>query len=237
MHSSTLFVAKAFAVSAILVFTFDASSECRPNSANAEHGCGENYDPNYKNRKNPSAGGSTDSAAAASAMQSIGTYLQQQDDQSKEQERQQRLEEERIYEEQQRNQKVQMQQNYQALDSFESSMDGDWESRAAAADKPAKGTSKGKEPAQTSATGDCNCRQVAGICTATIAVVKTTKTGADFNVKSSVPRCSRVNYYIDSTPHITVLNNSNTAMEHAAGLTQITNKTFEVESCQVCASK
>jgi len=178
-----------------------------------------------------------EAAAAASALQSIGNYLQDQSDRKDEQERQQRLEQERIDAEDQQRRAAQGQQNYRALESFESSMAGsDWESRAAAASSDS-GSSKGKAPAQTSSTGDCNCKETAGICTATVVVVKKRTTGADFKVTSSAPRCSRVNYYIDSTPRLTVLNNTNTAMEHAAGLTQITNKTFEVESCRVCASK
>ncbi|SDR38873.1 hypothetical protein SAMN04490186_5914 [Pseudomonas grimontii] len=238
MHTLTALWTRAAAISVILIWAVDAVAECRPGSVNAEHSCGkDNYDPNYKNRKKPAASGRTDAGAAADTIQSIGTYLQQQDDQSQNLEHQQRIEQDRIYEEQQRNQKAQFQQNYQELDTFESSMDGDgWESRAAAA-SPSKGPSKGKVPAQTSSTGDCNCREVAGVCTATVVVVKKNKTGADFKVTSSVPRCSRVNYYIDSTPRLTVLINTNTAMEHAAGLTEISNKTFEVESCQVCASK
>lgn len=127
--------------------------------------------------------------------------------------------------------------NFQTMDSFESSMENDdWQSRAKTVSSN-KGTAASKTPAQTSSSGECNCREEAGICNATVVVVKKRPTGADFKVTSSAPRCSKVSYYIDSTPRLTVLNNTNSAMEHAAGLTQITNKTFEVESCKVCASK
>lgn len=215
-----------------------ADMDCtNPVTRGGKHYC--DPDPNqtdYKNRKN-SGTNQTGTEAATDAIQSLGNYLQDRSDRDDEQARQQKLEQERVESESQQRQATQFQQNYQALDSFESSMEGDsWESRAAAASQ-SNGSAKGKIPAQTSSTGECNCREVAGICTATVVVVKKNKTGADFKVTSSVPRCSRVNYYIDNTPRLTVLNNTNTAMEHAAGLTEITNKTFQVESCQVCASK
>jgi len=179
-------------------------------------------------------------AAAASALEAIGTFLDSQDERASEQARQaelQRINRDRADAEREHQQRSQAQRNYQSLDSFEASMENDdWQSRATAASSQ-KGASANKQPAQTSSTGDCNCREEAGICNATVVVVKKRPTGADFKVTSSAPRCSKVSYYIDSTPRLTVLNNTNSAMEHAAGLTQITNKTFEVESCKVCASK
>jgi hypothetical protein len=179
-------------------------------------------------------------AAAASALEAIGTFLDKQGERENEQARQAeqlRSDQDRAEAERQRQQNSQTQRNYQSLDSFEASMgNDDWQSRATAASST-KGSSTSKKPAQTSSTGDCNCREEAGICKATVVVVKKRPTGADFRVTSSAPRCSKVSYYIDSTPMLTVLNNTNSAMEHAAGLTEITNKTFEVESCKVCASK
>lgn len=246
MHKSIAFFARAAAISTLLIFAVDANAGCGPGVVISE-AC-ENVDnhpstvhpkPSASGRAGSGYGSSSgaEAAAAASALQSIGNYLQDQSDQKDEQERQQRLEQDRVDAEDQQRQEAQGQQSYRALESFESSMTGsDWESRAAAASS-GSGSSKGKAPAQTSSTGDCNCKETAGICTATVLVVKKSSTGADFRVTSSAPRCSRVNYYIDNTPRLTVLNNTNTAMEHAAGLTQITNKTFEVESCHVCASK
>lgn len=241
MHAMTAINVSAIVVMVILTAGFSAMG-ADMDCVNLVTRGGKHYcDPDssqidYKNRKNTSAE-QTNTEAAAGAIQSLGNYLQNKSDQDDGQARQRRLEQERIELESQQRQTTEFQQNYQALDSFEASMEGnDWESRAAAVSTGTR-SSKGKTPAQTSSTGECNCKEVAGICTATVVVVKKRKTGADFKVTSSAPRCSRVNYYIDNTPRLTVLNNTNTAMEHAPGLIEITNKSFEVESCQVCSSK
>ncbi len=113
----------------------------------------------------------------------------------------------------------------QDLESSMAAMEGsDWRSRAEGGkDNPAKRAL------------DCNCRRVVDSCTASIQLVAKQKTGVDYRVTSSEPSCSKVSYYIDNTPYITVLNNRNAALEHSAGLGSITAKSFEVERCDVCA--
>ena len=127
------------------------------------------------------------------------------------------------------------QNDLQTIDSLDASMsdmqDSDWRSRAQADAKPVKGNDK--KPAAV----ECNCRQAVGSCTATIALLKQQKTGVDYRVSSSEQQCSKVSYYIDNTPYITVLNNRNSTTEHSAALTNISAKSFQVERCDVCAQQ
>lgn len=128
------------------------------------------------------------------------------------------------------------QNDLQTIDSLDDSMaamqDSDWRSRAQG-DKPAKGSSDDKKTAAV----DCNCRKAVGSCTATITLLKQQKTGVDYRVSSDEQQCSKVSYYIDNTPYITVLNNRSSTTEHSAGLTNISAKSFAVERCDVCAQQ
>ncbi|PTQ67504.1 hypothetical protein [Pseudomonas sp. GV071] len=107
--------------------------------------------------------------------------------------------------------------------------DSDWRSRVQDDSKPAKAGD-----AKKTAAVDCNCHKRVGSCTATIALLKQQKTGVDYRVSSTEQQCSKVSYYIDNTPYITVLNNRNSTTEHSAGLTNVSAKSFEVERCDVC---
>lgn len=239
MHPNAPIFIMAAVFSALLSLSFGANATCY--TANNDcSGANSKYRYDGESASVPSisnqASDQAKVAAAASALEAIGAFLDKQDEQARQAE-QQRIDQELANSEREQRQSSQAQRNYQSLDSFEASMgNDDWQSRASDTSSK-KGSSVAKKPAQTSSTGDCNCREEAGICTATVVVVKKRTTGADFKVTSSAPRCSKVSYYIDNTPMLTVLNNTNSAMEHAAGLTEITNKTFEVESCKVCASK
>ncbi|GLO15547.1 hypothetical protein PPUJ20028_41320 [Pseudomonas putida] len=84
-------------------------------------------------------------------------------------------------------------------------------------------------------TPGCDCREVTGACMAKIALKHVSNTGADYEVRSNESRCSKVSYYIDSTPYISIISNGNAVVEHSASQKKLTLKNFSVEKCEVCS--
>lgn len=85
-------------------------------------------------------------------------------------------------------------------------------------------------------SGDCDCSQVVGSCVADVKILEKYKTGVDFKVSSSSDRCSKVSYYIDSTPYVSVLVSKNYSLEHSASIKDVTQKSFRIERCELCKS-
>jgi len=85
---------------------------------------------------------------------------------------------------------------------------------------------------------NCDCSQIVGSCAASISVKPTESTkgsyGAELTITSSSPICSKVDYFIDSTPYFTVLSQGNTASDSTYGLKPIFRENVKIESCKVC---
>lgn len=82
---------------------------------------------------------------------------------------------------------------------------------------------------------DCNFDKPVGSCTGTIQVVKTYGSkpsyGAELIVSSSVPACSKVEYYIESTPHQTIFKNSSSEPESVHGTKPFSKDDISVQKC------
>lgn len=56
---------------------------------------------------------------------------------------------------------------------------------------------------------NCDCQQIVGACSASIRVVPTDAKkgshGADLQITSTAPICSKVDYFVDGTPYVTIL--------------------------------
>ncbi|MFK3779127.1 hypothetical protein [Agrobacterium sp. NPDC089420] len=101
----------------------------------------------------------------------------------------------------------------------------------------AKGVGK-REPApadKKQAVTGCDFQKRAGSCTGTIRLKSTSGSkpsyAARFRVSSSAPVCSKVEYYIDNTPHQTILQMTNSADESTFGTKPISRDNFEVKNC------
>lgn len=87
----------------------------------------------------------------------------------------------------------------------------------------------------------CDCSRVESSCTAQVAVknITGTKGGSNFSAEvhlySSEPRCSKISFFIDNTPYISILNNSNTAVENTYGTSQIDERSVSIDYCRVCS--
>lgn len=86
----------------------------------------------------------------------------------------------------------------------------------------------------------CDCQKIVGQCSGAIDFIKSYGTkpsfGAEIVVHSSERVCSKVEYYVDGTPHQTLLVNRNQEPESLFGTSPITQKSVTYRSCQICAS-
>lgn len=86
----------------------------------------------------------------------------------------------------------------------------------------------------------CDCTQIVGTCSATFKLSNVKddpqrlNSSADVLFTSSAPRCSKIGFYVENTPHITVLKNSNRADDRIFGTSRITEQTVSIESCKIC---
>lgn len=87
----------------------------------------------------------------------------------------------------------------------------------------------------------CDCSKVERSCTAQIAVKNITGTtggsnfSAEVHLASSEPRCSKISFFIDNTPYLSILNNSNTAIENTFGTSPIDERSVSIDYCRVCS--
>ncbi len=85
----------------------------------------------------------------------------------------------------------------------------------------------------------CDCQIIVGRCDGAIAFISSYGSkpsyGAEIVVHSSERTCSKVEYYLDNTPHQTVLVNTNKVPESLFGTSPITEKSVTFRSCSICA--
>ncbi|VVE89408.1 hypothetical protein PBR20603_03377 [Pandoraea bronchicola] len=85
---------------------------------------------------------------------------------------------------------------------------------------------------------NCDCQQYTAACEASINVVPTTSTkgsyGADLQIRSTAPQCSKVDYYVDRTPYFTILSQSHQGEDRVFGQKPITRADISSISCHVC---
>lgn len=86
----------------------------------------------------------------------------------------------------------------------------------------------------------CDCQQIVGHCTGAIEFIKgygsRSSYGAEIVVHSSEKNCSKVEYYVDSTPYQTLLVNKQNEPETLFGTSKISEKSVVYRSCSICAS-
>lgn len=84
---------------------------------------------------------------------------------------------------------------------------------------------------------DCNFDKPVGSCSGSITVTKIYGSkpsyGAEIVVSSSAPQCSKVEYYVDSTPYQTVFKNSSSEGESLHGTKPFSKGDISVEKCTV----
>lgn len=82
---------------------------------------------------------------------------------------------------------------------------------------------------------ECNFSKQIGTCTGAISILRTQGAkpsfSAEIRVSSSASYCSKVEYYLDSTPHQTVLKNTSSDMESVFGTNPISSKNLSVSRC------
>lgn len=87
---------------------------------------------------------------------------------------------------------------------------------------------------------ECDCQKVVSSCMGAIEFVKgygsAPSFGAEFIVHSSERRCSKVEYFIDNTPHQTILVNRRQEAESTFGTKPIAAQNITYKSCSVCAA-
>lgn len=87
---------------------------------------------------------------------------------------------------------------------------------------------------------DCDCRKTIGQCSATFTVSNVTESvagksyAADVNLTSSQPKCSKISFYVDNTPYISVLNTTNVSVENVFGTAPIGLNNVSIDYCRVC---
>lgn len=84
----------------------------------------------------------------------------------------------------------------------------------------------------------CDCQQVVGQCVGAVEFVKgfgsTPSFGAEIIIHSSEKRCSKVEYFLDSTPHQTVLVNRQKESESLFGTSPISAANVKYSACRIC---
>lgn len=87
---------------------------------------------------------------------------------------------------------------------------------------------------------ECNFDKQVGSCSGSVEILSTGGSKpsytAEVRVTSSAPTCSKVEYYLDSTPNVTVLKSSNSDQESLFGTKPISRKNIRVKNCTAFAS-
>ncbi|WP_293796014.1 hypothetical protein [uncultured Bosea sp.] len=87
---------------------------------------------------------------------------------------------------------------------------------------------------------DCDFDTPKGSCTGTVKIVRSSGSApsyaAELLVTSSAPRCSRVDYYVNSTPYQTVLANKRSDHESVFGTSPVSAKDIAISKCTSFAS-
>ncbi|MBP2235250.1 hypothetical protein J2Z31_001742 [Sinorhizobium kostiense] len=93
----------------------------------------------------------------------------------------------------------------------------------------------GLSPGSESSATECDFQKRTGSCKGTIRIQSTTggkgSYSAELLVSSSAPTCSKVEFYLDNTPHQTVLKLVNSAEESVFGTKPISKKSIKIFDC------
>lgn len=87
---------------------------------------------------------------------------------------------------------------------------------------------------------ECDFQKEVGSCSGSIKILSSGGSkpsySAEIRVASSAPTCSKVEYYLDNTPNVTVLKSSNSEDESLFGTKPISRKNLVVKNCTTYAS-
>lgn len=90
----------------------------------------------------------------------------------------------------------------------------------------------------------CDCSKIVGSCQASMEVAPTKSPGtklfgADLRFSANAPYCAKVEYYIDSTPHMTLLRDGKSGEDRILGVSKkaIRPEQVEIFSCKVCEGR
>lgn len=87
------------------------------------------------------------------------------------------------------------------------------------------------------ADSDCDFDKPAGSCSATYTLqnIKNdpnkVNSSAEVNLTSSASQCSRISFYVDSTPYISVLSHTNSSIAQIFGTSTINKESISIDSC------
>lgn len=88
---------------------------------------------------------------------------------------------------------------------------------------------------------ECDFDKPVGGCIANIRIQSATGSKpsyrAEISVQSSAPRCSKVEWYLDSTPQSTILKSRSSDTNSVFGTSPITNKSISVQRCTIYAER
>lgn len=95
--------------------------------------------------------------------------------------------------------------------------------------------------ATAASAAECDFDKPIGGCTANINVLSASGSKpsyrAEISVQSSAPRCSKVEWYLDSTPQSTILKSRNSDTDSVFGTSPITKKSISIQRCTTYAEK
>lgn len=87
---------------------------------------------------------------------------------------------------------------------------------------------------------ECDFQKEVGTCSGSIQILSSGGSkpsySAEIRVTSSAPTCSKVEYYLDNTPNVTVLKSSNSEDESLFGTKPISKNNVTVRKCTAYAS-
>ncbi|MFF7710907.1 hypothetical protein [Pseudomonas sp. NPDC007930] len=196
------------ALSLLALLSFPAHAECMGTMSGRVTSC---------DNGTPAAGNTTNSAI--NALTNMGNFLQDRADQ-------QAAQEQAARDAADARAAGQAAQFNGYADSVSNS---DWEAQAQAA--------QGQQSPKRGAV-NCNCTRTVGQCQATISQLKKTgKTGYQFRLASTEAQCSRVTYYLDNTPYLSVLNGKSVSIEQVSSLKPVRLEQLGVDRCEVCAQQ
>ncbi|HGP0311731.1 TPA: hypothetical protein ACLE2D_002464 [Citrobacter freundii] len=88
---------------------------------------------------------------------------------------------------------------------------------------------------------DCDCAKIVGSCTGSAVLTESSGGHGSYRgevaVSSSTRACSKVDYFVNSTPYSTILNNKDRDVESIFGTSPIKKNDIQFKACYVCLKK
>ncbi|HBT4728817.1 MULTISPECIES: hypothetical protein [Klebsiella pneumoniae complex] len=85
---------------------------------------------------------------------------------------------------------------------------------------------------------NCDCTRTVGRCSGSAYLTNSSGSHGNYRgevkITSSLPSCSKIEYYVNNTPYSTILSNSNTEVENIFGTSPINKNDVIFKSCYVC---